>query len=103
MTVLQDLRFALRQMRRSSRLADESAESGWLSPELLTGIRRVKGVKCFGRMAIASFIIHDPDDPPLHTPAPDLKSRTPLAHSNLATGQRDFKKPRPTLPESEIF
>ena len=49
-TVLQDLRFALRQMRRSSRLADESAESGWLSPELLTGIRRVKGVKCFGQM-----------------------------------------------------
>jgi hypothetical protein len=27
------------------RLADESAESGWLSPELAIGIRRVKGVK----------------------------------------------------------
>jgi len=26
------------------RLADESAESGWLSPELAIGIRRVKGV-----------------------------------------------------------
>jgi integrase len=31
------------------RLADESAESGWLSPELVTGIRRVKGVKRLGR------------------------------------------------------
>jgi hypothetical protein len=31
------------------RLADESAESGWLSPELPTGIRRVKGVKRLGR------------------------------------------------------
>ena len=27
------------------RLADESAESGWLSPKLAIGIRRVKGVK----------------------------------------------------------
>jgi len=31
------------------RLADESAESGWLSPELAIGIRRVKGVKRVGR------------------------------------------------------
>jgi site-specific recombinase XerD len=31
------------------RLADEPAESGWLSPQLLTGIRRVKGVKQLGR------------------------------------------------------
>lgn len=31
------------------RLADESAENGWLSPELVTGIRRVKGVKLLGR------------------------------------------------------
>jgi site-specific recombinase XerC len=31
------------------RLADESAESGWLSPEHAIGIRRVKGVKRFGR------------------------------------------------------
>ncbi len=31
------------------RLADESAESGWLSPELVTGIRRVKEVKRLGR------------------------------------------------------
>src|SRR5208283_2948146 len=30
------------------RLADESAESGWLSPELAIGIRRVKGVKRLG-------------------------------------------------------
>jgi hypothetical protein len=35
-------------------------------------------------LAIASFIIDDPDDLPLHTRVPDLKSRTPLAHSNLA-------------------
>ena len=31
------------------RLADESAESGWLSPESATGIRRVKGVRQLGR------------------------------------------------------
>jgi hypothetical protein len=31
------------------RLADESAESGWLSPELAIGLRRVKGVKRLGR------------------------------------------------------
>jgi site-specific recombinase XerD len=31
------------------RLADESAESGWLSPELAIGIRRGKGVKRLGR------------------------------------------------------
>ena len=49
------------------RLADESAESGWLTPELAIGIRRVQGVKRLGRkignwltslprLAIASFI-----------------------------------------------
>ena len=31
------------------RLADEAADSGWLSPELAIGIRRVKGVKRPGR------------------------------------------------------
>jgi site-specific recombinase XerC len=31
------------------RLADESAKSGWLSPEHAIGIRRVKGVKRLGR------------------------------------------------------
>lgn len=31
------------------RLADESAESGWLSPEQATGIRRVRGVRQLGR------------------------------------------------------
>jgi site-specific recombinase XerD len=31
------------------RLADESAESGWLSPEHAIGIRRVRGVKRLGR------------------------------------------------------
>jgi integrase len=31
------------------RLADEAAESGWLSPELAIGVRRVKGVKRLGR------------------------------------------------------
>ena len=34
------------------RLADEATESGWLSPELLTGIRRVKGAKRLERSAI---------------------------------------------------
>jgi site-specific recombinase XerD len=32
-----------------SRLADESSESGWLTPELAIGIRRVQGVKRLGR------------------------------------------------------
>lgn len=32
------------------RLADEAVESGWLSPELAIGIRRVKGVKRLGRI-----------------------------------------------------
>jgi hypothetical protein len=31
------------------RLADEAADTGWLSPELAIGIRRVKGVKRLGR------------------------------------------------------
>jgi len=31
------------------RLADESAESGWLTPDLAIGIRRVQGVKRLGR------------------------------------------------------
>src|SRR6516225_6296945 len=31
------------------RLADESAESGWLTPELAIGIRRVQGVKKLGQ------------------------------------------------------
>ena len=31
------------------RLADESAESGWLTPELAIGIRRVQSVKRLGR------------------------------------------------------
>ena len=31
------------------RLADEATESGWLSPELAIGVRRVKGVKRLGR------------------------------------------------------
>ena len=31
------------------RLADESAESGWLTPEVAIGIRRVQGVKRLGR------------------------------------------------------
>lgn len=30
------------------RLADESTESGWLSPEMAIGIRRVRGVKLLG-------------------------------------------------------
>jgi hypothetical protein len=37
------------QLPAIRRLADESAESGWLSPELAIGIRRVKGVKRLGR------------------------------------------------------
>jgi integrase len=37
------------QLSAIRRLADESAESGWLSPELAIGIRRVKGVKRLGR------------------------------------------------------
>jgi site-specific recombinase XerC len=40
------------------RLADESAESGWLSPELAIGIRRVKGVKRLGRK-IGNWLTRD--------------------------------------------
>lgn len=40
------------------RLADESAESGWLSPELAIGIRRVKGVKLLGRK-IGNWLTRD--------------------------------------------
>ncbi|MGD0482183.1 MAG: hypothetical protein ABSA42_18570 [Terracidiphilus sp.] len=36
------------------RLADESAESGWLSSELAIGIRRVKGVKRQGPTAVVA-------------------------------------------------
>jgi len=36
------------------RLADESAESGWLSPELAIGISRVKGVKRQGPTAVVA-------------------------------------------------
>jgi integrase len=37
------------QLSAIRRLADEAAESGWLSPELAIGVRRVKGVKRLGR------------------------------------------------------
>jgi integrase len=40
------------------RLADESAESGWLSPELATGIRRVRGVRQLGRR-IGNWLTRD--------------------------------------------
>jgi site-specific recombinase XerD len=40
------------------RLADEAAESGWLSPELATGIRRVKGVRQLGRR-IGNWLTND--------------------------------------------
>ena len=40
------------------RLADEAAESGWLSPELAIGIRRVKGVKRLGRR-IGNWLTQD--------------------------------------------
>ena len=37
------------QLSAIRRLADEAAESVWLSPELAIGVRRVKGVKRLGR------------------------------------------------------
>src|ERR1700685_3370655 len=40
------------------RLADEAAESGWLSSELAIGIRRVKGVKRLGRR-LGNWLIGD--------------------------------------------
>jgi len=42
------------------RLADEAAESGWLSPELAIGVRRVKGVKRPGRR-IGNWLTGDLD------------------------------------------
>src|SRR5258708_18705880 len=50
------------------RLADESAESGWLSPELAIGIRRVKGVKRLGRKS-GNWLTRNQDQH-LNTPAP---------------------------------
>ena len=42
------------------RLADESAESGWLNPEHAIGIRRVKGVKrCALQAGISNLAPHD--------------------------------------------
>jgi len=40
------------------RLADEAAESGWLSPELATGIRRVRGVRQLGQR-IGNWLTRD--------------------------------------------
>jgi len=40
------------------RLADEAAESGWLSPELAIGIRRINGVKRLGRR-IGNWLTRD--------------------------------------------
>ena len=44
------------------RLADEAAESGWLSPELAIGIRRVKGVKRLGRRIGNWLTVHQAQD-----------------------------------------
>jgi site-specific recombinase XerD len=49
------------------RLADEAAESGWLSPELATGIRRVKGVKQLGRR-IGNWLTNDQAQDLLNSP-----------------------------------
>jgi integrase len=46
------------QLSAIRRLADESAECGWLSPELATGIRRVKGVRQLGRK-IGNWLTYD--------------------------------------------
>jgi integrase len=49
------------------RLADEAAESGWLSPELATGIRRVRGVKQLGRR-IGNWLTNDQAQDLLNSP-----------------------------------
>ena len=54
------------------RLADEAAESGWLSPELAIGIRRVKGVKRLGRR-IGNWLTADE--------AQELLNAVPQSHS----------------------
>jgi len=65
------------------RLADESAESGWLSPELAIGIRRVKGVKWLGRK-IGNWLTGNQAQELLNAVSPG----TPRPHGHRHDGPR---------------
>jgi integrase len=68
------------------RLADESAESGWLSPELAIGIRRVKGVKWLGRR-IGNWLTGNQAQELLNAVSPDtLRGRRDGAMLGLLLG-----------------
>jgi len=68
------------------RLADESAESGWLSPELAIGIRRVKGVKWLGRK-IGNWLTGNQAQELLNAVSPDtLRGRRDGAMLGLLLG-----------------
>jgi hypothetical protein len=67
------------QQRKSVSRSAPLASLNWTNPKQPCSIR------WRAMLAIASFIIRDPDDLPLHTRVPNLKSRAPLVHSNLTT------------------
>jgi site-specific recombinase XerC len=68
------------------RLADEAAESGWLSPEVAIGIRRVKGVKRLGRR-IGNWLTGDQAQELLNAVSQDtLRGRRDAAVIGLLLG-----------------
>jgi len=68
------------------RLADEAAESGWLSPELAIGVRRVKGVKRLGRR-IGNWLTGDQARELLNAvPQSTLRGRRDVAVIGLLLG-----------------
>jgi integrase len=68
------------------RLADESAESGWLSPELAIGIRRVKGVKRLGRKSGNWLTRNQAQDPVNAASKTNLRGRRDGAMLGLLLG-----------------
>ena len=92
------------------RLADESAESGWLSPEVAIGIRRVKGVKRLGLRGVpATYRPANHLATPIHGPAywgpvflADLYGSLPMlspAYPVLKASDRGRRK----LPFGEVI
>jgi site-specific recombinase XerC len=68
------------------RVADETAESGWLSPELAIGIHRVKGVKRLGRR-IGNWLTGDQAQELLNAvPQDTLRGRRDAAVIGLLLG-----------------
>jgi site-specific recombinase XerD len=69
------------------RLADEASESGWLSPELAIGIRRVKGVKRLGRR-IGNWLTGDQAQDLLNAISSVITPKPAIGYQ-FKTGQRD--------------